>query len=140
MYITLEADYSVRIVDAIARSGERMVAKAIAKQACISQKFALQILHKLTTEGILRSIRGPHGGYEIAKPLEVLSVHDVLRAIEGPIVLNRCLLETNTCTRVPDKNCPYHRVFKELSELVSKKLASISFADVLNAEIINSEK
>ena len=123
----------MRIVDAIARSSEKMTAKTIANNAGITQRFALRILHKLTRCGILQAYRGVLGGYKIAKPLDELTVYDVLHAIEGPIILNRCLLETTICTRVQDKNCPYHRVFKKLSDLVCKELASISFADVINS-------
>jgi Rrf2 family protein len=78
--------------------------------------------------------RGFFGGYEIAKPIKDITVYDVLHAIEGPILLNRCLLQTEKCTRVRDKNCIYHKVFWEASEMLREKLSSINFADVINAE------
>jgi len=134
MHITLMADYAVRIVDTLARADGIISAKTIAERACVTQLFTLRILHKLVSCGIVRSHRGTYGGYEMAVPIDKLSVFDVLSAIEGDIVLNRCLLEKNTCTRVPDKMCPYHMVFKELTETVCNKLASITFADVLAAE------
>jgi len=134
MHITLEADYAVRIVDAIARNGGRMTAAAIAERAYVTQKFTVRILFKLTRAKLVLTYRGVSGGYEIAKPLDQITVYDVLRVIEGPIVLNRCLLEENTCTRVPDKECPYHYVFQELSDHICNKLISITFADVIKAD------
>jgi len=134
MYITLEADYAVRIVDAIARNRGRMMAEAIAAKSCITAKHARKILHKLSTCGIILSRRGTSGGYELAKQASDITIHDVLYAIEGPLVLNRCLLENTKCTRVPDKNCPYHHTFARLTDYIHSQLSSLSFADVINME------
>jgi Rrf2 family protein len=121
------------MVDTIARSKGRIQANVIAERACVTPKFALKILRKLVAEGILVVYRGPLGGYELAKPMNEITIHQVLQAIEGPLVLNRCLLEHMTCTRVHDKNCPYHNMFATLTNYINDQLISVSFADVINA-------
>jgi Rrf2 family protein len=134
MRINLETDYAVRIVDAIARSEGQVFSAEIAQTACIPQSTVYKVLRTLTSNGITIAHTGPYGGYELARPIEDITVYDVLYAMEGPIALNRCLLETEACTRVPDKDCSYHHVFSYLTNQVRRKLASISFADVINAE------
>jgi len=131
MYITLEADYALRIVHTLASSEDRMDAKAISEKTGVTLRFSLKILRKLVPTGMVKSYRGFAGGYEIAKPPEEITVYDVLSQIEGPLTLNRCVLEDSECTRVPDKNCPYHYLFKHVTDQIKAQLSSVTIADVL---------
>lgn len=132
MYITLETDYAVRIVDTLARQPGRMGAKAIAEKACVTLRFSLKILRKLVASGIVRSYKGAQGGYELARALEEISLNDILETIEGPYVLNRCLHGDFECTRRPEKDCPYHCLFARISEQVQQQLKSVKIADVVD--------
>lgn len=131
MYITLEADYALRIVDTLARHEGRMEAKTIAERSCVTLRFSLKILRKLVSAGIVRSYKGSQGGYEMARPLEEISVYDVLSAIEGPITINRCVSEEHECNRVPDKRCPYHYLFEHASDRLQAEFTSVTLADVI---------
>jgi Rrf2 family protein len=131
MHITLEADYALRIVDTLARQDVRMEAKAIAEKACVTLRFSLKILRKLVAAGIVRSYKGSQGGYEIAKPLDEITVYDILETIEGPLTLNRCILADHPCNRVPDKKCPYHHIFERTSERLKTELSSITIASLV---------
>ena len=131
MHITLEADYALRIVDTLARSPDRMKAKAISEIACVTLRFSLKILRKLTACGIVRSYQGVYGGYELAKPMEEISVYEVLESIDGPLMLNRCVLESGTCNRTPDKKCPYHHWFVRFTDQMRAQLSDIKIANVV---------
>ena len=133
MHITLEADYALRIVDILARTNGRMEARAIAEKAAITTRFSLKILRKLVACGIVRSYRGAHGGYEVALPPAEVTVYGVLEAIEGPLVLNRCLLTEHNCTMVPDKKCAYHELFTSLTAHLREQLTATTIASVVNA-------
>lgn len=67
MYITLEADYAVRIVNCLAKNGSRMDAKALSAATGVTLRFSLKILRKLVAQGIVRSYKGTQGGYELAR-------------------------------------------------------------------------
>ena len=101
MHITLETDYAVRIVYCLAinRERKRMDAKTIAEQTGVTLRFSLKILRKLVACGIVRSFKGPHGGYELAKPLEEITLNDVIETVEGPYALSRCLNPEFCCPR-----------------------------------------
>jgi Rrf2 family protein len=83
--ITAKADYAVRAALELAGSGEPVKGDAIATAQGIPLKFLENILIDLRHSGIVRSQRGPEGGYWLAKPAGEISVADVIRAVEGPL-------------------------------------------------------
>jgi Rrf2 family protein len=85
MRITAKADYAVRAALELAGSGEPVKGDAIAQAQGIPLKFLENILIDLRHSGIVRSQRGPEGGYWLAKPAGEISVADVIRAVEGPL-------------------------------------------------------
>lgn len=127
MRLTMEADYALRIVHCLAKNGRRMDAKSIAEQSDVTLRFSLKILRKLAGAGLLRSYKGTQGGYELAKPLDQLSLYDVISTVEGEYQLSRCLAEGYCCSC--EKPCKFQQVFGEISRDVRKKLESYTFAD-----------
>ncbi len=127
MHITLEADYAVRIVGCLAASERRIDAKAISDETAVTLRFALKILRKLASSGIVRSFKGKNGGYELAKPPSGISLMDVIEAVEGKYRLSRCLDPDFECSRGMSGRCRYQRVFDEISVEVEKKLAACTF-------------
>lgn len=84
--VSAKADYAVRAAIEIAASDDRPVkADQLALRQEIPVTFLHKILHELRTAGLIRTLRGPEGGYELARPADEISVADVLRAVEGPL-------------------------------------------------------
>jgi Rrf2 family protein len=88
MHVTAKADYAVRAVVELARSSQNSPRKVdeVAKAQGIPVSFLENILTQLRSAGVVRSQRGPEGGYWLAKPAEDVSLADVIRAVEGPLV------------------------------------------------------
>lgn len=139
MHITLESDYALRIVDCLARNEGRVGAKAIAEEVCVTLRFSLKILRKLVARGIVRSYKGAQGGYEIARPLDEISLNDILETIEGPYALNRCLLAECGCSRNWEDQCPYHALFDKISSQVREQLSEVKIGDVLRGERVPNQ-
>ena len=91
MYFTLETDYAIRIVDTLARSQKRLDAKTISEMTGVTLRFSLKILRKLVAAGIIKSFKGTQGGYEIGRPLEEITLGEVIETIEGKFTLSRCV-------------------------------------------------
>lgn len=127
MFITLEADYAVRIVDCIAHSKGRLDAKSISEQTGVTLRFSLKILRKLVASGIVKSFKGTQGGYELARKPEEISLKDVIETVEGKYCLSRCLSEDYDCNRGMSGNCKYQCIFNQISAEVDKKLESYTF-------------
>jgi Rrf2 family protein len=88
MHVTAKADYAVRAVIELAASSQEPPRKVddVAQAQKIPVSFLENILTQLRSAGIVRSQRGPEGGYWLAQPAEELSLAQVIRAVEGPLV------------------------------------------------------
>jgi Rrf2 family protein len=88
MHVTAKADYAVRAVIELADSGQDSPRKVdeVAQAQGIPVSFLENILTQLRSSGIVRSQRGPEGGYWLAKPADEVNLAQVIRAVEGPLV------------------------------------------------------
>jgi Rrf2 family protein len=88
MHVTAKADYAVRAVVELADSGQDAPRKVdeVARAQSIPVSFLENILTQLRSSGIVRSQRGPEGGYWLARPAEEVNLADIIRAVEGPLV------------------------------------------------------
>ena len=85
MQLTAKAEYALRAATVLASSGPGPVkSEAIAAAEGIPLRFLHNILAALTRAGILTSLRGADGGYELTRPSGTITVADVIRAVEGP--------------------------------------------------------
>ncbi len=88
MHVTAKADYAVRALVELASvggDGPRKVDE-IAQAQHIPLSFLENILTQLRSAGIVRSQRGPEGGYWLARPAKEVNLAEVIRAVEGPLV------------------------------------------------------
>ena len=133
MRITLESDYALRILTALASHNEVIDAKALAEETSVTLRFALKILHKLVGGDFVSSYKGVKGGYKLKKNPEKITLKSVIELIDGPIVIARCLGNGEECTLNQDKaSCTYHHIFETISIDVAKKLNKITIQDVIN--------
>lgn len=88
MHVTAKADYAVRAIVELANSTQAAPRKVedIANAQSIPVSFLENILTQLRSAGVVRSQRGPEGGYWLARAPEELSLATVIRAVEGPLV------------------------------------------------------
>ena len=133
MRITLESDYALRIISALALHNEIVDAKTLANETSVTLNFTLKILRKLVNSDFVKSYKGINGGYQLKLPAEKITLKEVIERIDGPIAIVRCLEFSETCSLNQDKTaCIYHHIFDTISHDVSRKLENITIADVLN--------
>ena len=91
MRISAKADYAVRAAAELAEptAGTPMPAEALARAQQIPHRFLEAILSDLRRDGIVSSRRGAGGGYVLARPADQVTVADVIRAVDGPLVYVR---------------------------------------------------
>jgi Rrf2 family transcriptional regulator, cysteine metabolism repressor len=85
MRLSMKGDYGVRaMLDLAERAGQGPVqSEAIAKRQGISDAYLDQLLTLLRRAGLVKSVRGPRGGHELARSPDAISLMDVLTALEG---------------------------------------------------------
>lgn len=133
MRITQEADYAIRFVYMLAQTPETLQGAAqLSKKAATPERYTLKILHKLCGQGLVRSVKGAHGGYLLAIPPREISLREIIEAIDGKIALSKCMGE-EPCSRMGHNKqaCCFHRIFCTLSQEVADRLSGITIADVL---------
>ena len=88
MHVTAKADYAVRAVVELVGSKQESPRKVddVAQAQGIPVSFLENILTQLRSSGIVRSQRGPEGGYWLARPPDTLNLAQIIRAVEGPLV------------------------------------------------------
>jgi bifunctional enzyme CysN/CysC len=91
MRISSKADYAVRAAIELADvEDENLIpAERIATAQGIPVNFLENILSELRTAGLVRSVRGPEGGYQLARAADEITVADIIRAVEGPLATVR---------------------------------------------------
>ncbi|CDZ25009.1 hypothetical protein CCDG5_1914 [[Clostridium] cellulosi] len=134
MRITQEGDYALRVVLYLYRygMGKRIEAKAISSHENVPQRFLLKLLRKLAAAGIIESYKGYGGGYAITRPPETVSILDVLEAIEGPVIINKCLGDESACNAGRAKTCQMHKALESVQNKLIKELSAINFKKLLN--------
>src|ERR1700704_636323 len=87
MHVTAKADYAVRAVVELAGSSQSAPRKVdqVAQAQQIPLSFLENILTQLRSAGMVRSQRGPEGGYWLAQPAKEVTLAQVIRAVEGPL-------------------------------------------------------
>jgi Rrf2 family protein len=88
VHVTAKADYAVRAVVELADSSMESPRKVdeVARAQSIPVSFLENILTQLRSSGMVRSQRGPEGGYWLAKPPDQVNLAQIIRAVEGPLV------------------------------------------------------
>jgi Rrf2 family protein len=87
MRLSARVDYALRAAAELTVAGSHPVtAVQLAEAQQIPPKFLENILGQLRRSGIIRSQRGPEGGYWLARPAEQISLADIIRAIDGPLL------------------------------------------------------
>jgi Rrf2 family protein len=88
--VSAKADYAVRAaLELAAADGGPVKGDRIAEAQAIPLKFLENILIDLRNAGLVRTQRGPEGGYWLARPASEIAVADVIRAVEGPLAAVR---------------------------------------------------
>lgn len=134
MRITTTSRYGVRALFDVAYHGGGLPTqiKDISRRQKISQRYLEQIFNKLLKAGLLKSRRGPRGGYMLAKEPSKISVGDIIKAAQGPIVPVRCLAEDSgkrkDCDILP--GCITRHVWKETQRLLTDYYNSVTIADL----------
>lgn len=139
MKISTRGRYALRFMLYLARhnNGSYIALKDVSEKENISIKYLEQITSLLSKFGLLLSVRGPQGGYRLAKNPDEYTVAEILRITEGSLAPVACL-ETpeNICPR--KESCPTLSLWEGLQKTVNDYLSGVTLEDLLNKETENA--
>lgn len=134
MKISTKGRYALRLMLDLALKEEQIVRlKDVAERQEISMKYLEQIISVLQKCGYVKSLRGPGGGYKLARKPKEYTVGMILRQIEGSLAPVDCLEdEENSCSR--SSQCATLRLWKMLYEAVNEVVDKVTLADMVEWE------
>jgi Rrf2 family protein len=100
---------------------------ALERRTGLSGKYLEQLLGKLRTGGIVKTVRGVNGGYYLARDASDISVNSILCALDDGFEISDCA--SAVCD---DSYCPNKKMFKKLHEYVNNMLDGVSLQDMIN--------
>ena len=126
LHITRKGDYAIRgMVYLAMKPTDRMsLMSEMASAIDVSQALLAKIFQNICKVGLVKSSRGVGGGFMLGRPAEAISMLEIVEAVEGPIVLNRCLLQPGTCNR--DAECTIHPVWREVQQKMRDILGNVT--------------
>ena len=137
MRLSTKGRYAVMaMVDLARRESEatRGVALAdIAARQEISLSYLEQLFARLRRRGLVKSARGPGGGYRLANGPEATSIADIVHAVDEPLRATRCS-EAKGCM-IKGERCLTHDLWEDLGCRIEDYLASVSLADVIGGKL-----
>ena len=133
--LSTKGQYGVRAMYEIACGypGQPVTIKEIADKQDVSVPYLEQILNKLRKAGLIRSVKGPGGGYLLNKGPEKISIASIVNELEGPVAITSCLNPEEGCIRVD--NCVTHLLWKALGEQIEAFLKTITLKNLMSGDI-----
>jgi Rrf2 family transcriptional regulator, iron-sulfur cluster assembly transcription factor len=134
MELSTKGRYAVMAMADLAQhggNGQPVSLADISARQEISQSYLEQLFARLRRAGLVTSLRGPGGGYRLAKPMDKTLVGDIMRAVEEPLKATRCNAEQQAGCLKGGRRCLTHDLWDELSRHISLFLGSVSLEDVL---------
>jgi Rrf2 family protein len=132
--LTKKADYGLIALKhlAVNSGGAASSAKAIAECYGIPLPLMAKILQKLTKLGLIQSLAGANGGYKLARAAESITALEVIRGLDGPIILTRCFTEHGACDQ--SDRCTVREPLRKVHEGILQLLSDITISDISKDE------
>lgn len=132
MCISRKTDYALRMLSMLAEDESRILsARTAAEEVDVPYSFARSIQRCLVEAGLVESVRGVNGGMRLKANPKVLTIRQIVEAVQGPLLLNDdCTGNSTACSQV--ETCCYHSLWMGLQEVVYSYLDSVTLDDVVN--------
>jgi Rrf2 family protein len=105
---------------------EPILRRDIAERQNISADYVAQLFRELRAAGLVKGVKGPGGGYTLARDPATISAGDIIRAVEGPIAVTDCVIPNGSfdCSRAEE--CTTREVWQRVSQAMEEVLDEIT--------------
>ena len=138
MKLSTKGRYAVMAMADLARQSDgRPVALAdIADRQDISLSYLEQLFGKLRRGAQVKSVRGPGGGYMLARPVDEMRVSDIILAVDETIKATRCTPGSPSGCQPDRSRCLTHDLWEELGNQIHLFLSSVTLGDIINNRVL----
>lgn len=129
--ITREADYAVRMMRAL-RNEQLMTMEDICCQELVPKQFAYKILKKLEKAGLVQIKRGAKGGCLLGRPVDAITLYDIIASVDDTVSVAQCLLDDVACEyRKCAGICDVHEELTRIQNLVEEEMKRFSLKELM---------
>lgn len=130
MKISTKGRYGLRVMTDLAVNGNNgcVSLKDIAEREHLSEKYLEQIVNQLSKAGLVRSLRGAKGGYQLTREAEKITVEDILKATEGSLAPVACAEDNGKCLNYGD--CVTSFIWTEIYKATIAVVSRITLQDL----------
>ena len=133
MKVQISTDRAIRILQYLhVNTGEVATAMTISQAVGVTYPFFIKIANQLKQNGLIGTVQGRHGGYQLAKSAEEISVYDVFLSTQGELKISNCLREDQHCKQGAVSHCRIHDFFcslqdKMIEAMKKENIAGLSY-------------
>ena len=126
MELTRKGEYAIRGIVFLAKQpvGKIILVSEVADATGVSKTFLAKIFQSFAKLGLVSSFRGTGGGFLLGRPASKITLRQVVEAVEGPIMPNRCLSGEGSCDR--ESECMVHPVWRKVHTEVAAILEAVT--------------
>ena len=128
--ISTRGRYGLRIMLELARNYDlaSVQADAIAKNQEISANYIHLLVKELQQAGLIKAVRGPNGGYALARHPSAINAYEIIAALEGKTGIVECTGSADVCSR--SASCVARQVWKKVDEAIKDVLIGINLEEM----------
>jgi len=140
MKLSTKGRYAVMAMVDLAQYGrdDPITLADIAERQEISLSYLEQLFAKLRRGGLVRSVRGPGGGYLLAFPSDEIRISDIIHAVDEPIRATRCAPGSTIGCISRRSRCLTHDLWSELGHQIHLYLSSVTLDDVCRGRVLGT--
>lgn len=133
MKLSTRGRYGLRAICYIAENQDKgfIPVSEISENLNLSENYLEQLVRMLKKDGLIKSSRGPKGGYKINNDLNNITIGQILRSLEGDMTTSECVSGKVNC----DEKCDAYDLFIKLDFLINQAIDSITLENIVKHEI-----
>jgi Rrf2 family protein len=135
--LSKKADYALMAMKHLAQNdAPSACAREIAEQYDIPLELLAKVLQRLVRTGLLVSTQGTRGGYTLSRPARLITVADVIEAIDGPFTVTACSTEKNSCEQYG--KCSIRDPLWQIRERIVAALGDVTVAEIAADNVVTA--
>ena len=109
--------------------GKPISLSVVAKRQKLPLNYLEQIMLDLKRSGLVKSVRGAYGGYQLSRDKEDITVKEIFDVLEGPVIISDCLENSDECDQ--SNYCATRLIYKKLSDKLDEVIDGITLKDMI---------
>jgi Rrf2 family protein len=136
MRLSTRGRYAIRAASNLAGRAEYgpVALKTIAREEHIPPRYLEQLMNRMRRSGILRSSRGPGGGYVLTRPPSDITLGEIISAIEGRVAVAGCVKPDRRKNCRLEKSCASRLFWANLSGMIQAVMDSVTLQELTSGE------